>query len=457
MNRYMLIDLGGLVAGGTCFPGAVQLVGEGVQATGNADTSGPALDPFLYSGGYHGGSMSDLGISSYGGFGMAINRLGDIAGALSPNPGAALSTAFVRKAGGALIFPGLPGELVNYPLSINDSADIAGRYVPFSGPAVGGWYCLDGEPAVDLATVNRNIRRASQINNARKVVGEMNDGTFFVYDVTAQSPGALPQLTSAFLSEDHDIFINNSGLIAANTVDGPVYVQGNNNTLPMAAPPTQASVALGGLNDSGQVFFNPVNNSDDQGNVFLSDQMGPYGSIAPAIYNLNDYLDAPGWKVTRLTGIASDGTLVGIGVLGGDTRGILLLREVPTPHIPWTAAFVKIVFGIIQDGGGVEIPGGPVPPWDPLAMAAASLNAGQKDVLTAFAINLLAGRIVDSAARHDIQVMATRLIEQAAPRMNARASFASVAAKAASGTRERPSARDPQRFLRFLQAQTKQK
>jgi hypothetical protein len=444
MNRYALLDLGGLVAGGTCFPGAVQVVSGDVQATGMADTSGPALDAFIY----RKGSMADLGISIGGnGFGMAMNRLGDVAGALSPTPGSAFLTAFVKKAGGANIFPSLPNKLGIYPLSINDAGDVAGRYVgSFSGPESGGWYCLDGEQAVDLTvTVNSDILRASQINNARKLVGETNSGSFFVYDVMAQTLQTLP-LTTALLSEDRNIFINNSGQMAANAAHGPVFLQ-NGNTIPMS-PPNQGSIMLRGLNDSGQVIFTPLNHFDDQGLAFVSDGLAPSGTAAPAIYNVNDYLDAPGWRVTQLTGIASDGSLVGSGVLGGDSRGILLMPK--RAPLPWTAAFVRILFGIIQDGGGAESPGGHVPPRDPWAMVASSLNPGQKDVLTGFAVHALAGRIVDPVARHEIQARATALIQQAAPRMNVRGTVELPGGKSAPGTRG-ASTRDPQRFQRLFQ------
>jgi thiol-disulfide isomerase/thioredoxin len=63
----------------------------------------------------------------------------------------------------------------------------------------------------------------------------------------------------------------------------------------------------------------------------------------------------------------------------------------------WVAV-VQILFGVVQDGGGLTIPGGPIPPWSPLRQSAQTRSA-----LVALAIHQLAKGIADRRQSIELQ------------------------------------------------------
>lgn len=90
---------------------------------------------------------------------------------------------------------------------------------------------------------------------------------------------------------------------------------------------------------------------------------------------------------------------------------------VPVPHtLPdlsrWRA-IVTILFGVIQDGGGLAVtPGGkpiPIDPWGPLRRMAAE----KRDLYTSLAIAELTGSLKDGAAAYEIRTAALRSAEAA--------------------------------------------
>lgn len=78
----------------------------------------------------------------------------------------------------------------------------------------------------------------------------------------------------------------------------------------------------------------------------------------------------------------------------------------------WRAIAI-ILFGVIQDGGGLAItPGGrpiPIDPWDPLVR----MSAAQQDLYTNLAISQLANGLHDVAAANEIRAAALRAAETA--------------------------------------------
>jgi len=93
-----------------------------------------------------------------------------------------------------------------------------------------------------------------------------------------------------------------------------------------------------------------------------------------------------------------------IGCGAGEPKG---------PDLGKWRAIVTILFGIIQDGGGLALtPGGrpiPIDPWGPLVR----MSAAQRDLYTNLAISQLANGLHDAAAANEIQAVSLRAAETA--------------------------------------------
>ena len=107
--------------------------------------------------------------------------------------------------------------------------------------------------------------------------------------------------------------------------------------------------------------------------------------------DLNTLIDpASGWHLEFADSINDKGQIVGSGYLNGaHLRTAFLLTPVAAPRlygrVPGLIA--EILFGIIQDGGGVQKPGGPVPPWE---LIWARMPTAKRDVLLGLALDELA-------------------------------------------------------------------
>jgi hypothetical protein len=86
---------------------------------------------------------------------------------------------------------------------------------------------------------------------------------------------------------------------------------------------------------------------------------------------------------------------------------------------------VEILFGVIQDGGGIILgPHGPKPvdPWGPLRR----MSAAKRDVLLGLALSELAELVDDEASRHAAADQSTRVIAAAVERLSAAGGSATV-------------------------------
>ena len=355
--------------------------------------------------------MPYLGETS--GSGQTVNSRGDVAGYAS-----SIHQAFVTRNGGTPI--NIQSQLGPTTFStacgMNEAGDVVGYMasigdVGLNESGLNGWLFTD-DGVINLTTaVNSEIATVSDINGSRRAIGRLASGQVYIYDViggvfkilpmTAKTPGPLA----------YGPFINDNGQIAVNAPDGFHYLAQGDYLLSFNQI-GGAAFAIAGLNDSGQVV------ASDGTDIFISDPIDPAQTETSNVYRVNDLLDTREWVVTDAHGVDNDGAIVGVGHLvdgdlAGQPRGILLTRPVLPKNRQ--AAFARILFGIINDGPGVEIPGGKVPPFGPNT---GELTNGQRDAVLGLALNAGAELVTDRVARREIQAVAARLVREASERLN---------------------------------------
>jgi thiol-disulfide isomerase/thioredoxin len=111
--------------------------------------------------------------------------------------------------------------------------------------------------------------------------------------------------------------------------------------------------------------------------------------------------------------------------LSGEIAELLQHCGAPTPIPPVPVhellAVAHILFGVVQDGGGLVWPGGKVPPWNPLRRLAPET----RNALIALAVQQLAGRIDDRRVSSDLQRTAVLGAQSALAALEKRVEFES--------------------------------
>jgi uncharacterized membrane protein len=179
---------------------------------------------------------------------------------------------------------------------------------------------------------------------------------------------------------------------------------------PKEFPPTLMEIALPtsgtdnlatAVNSSGMVVGFVAKQAAFSGYAFV------YQVGERAAADLNDLIVAnSGWRLVNAFDINGAGQIVGTAVssVGGHVAGYVATpRNVPNVA-SLTATWVSIITGVLQDGGGIVLPGGPVPPWGPEAWI--SLPLDQREALVSFAISNLSNLLNDAQARTQIQRIA---------------------------------------------------
>lgn len=152
------------------------------------------------------------------------------------------------------------------------------------------------------------------------------------------------------------------------------------------------------------------------------------GQSGPA-QDLNDLIPPnSGWYLSDAQDINNVGQIVGTAwPFDGSQVGTMwspyvVTPRVSIPHMPpgkrpiiapltLNSLIATIIFGIKEDGGGLQTPGGHVPPWGPEAWTALPLE--QREALLSFAISNMAGLMNDHEARTQIQRFATEAASRA--------------------------------------------
>jgi thiol-disulfide isomerase/thioredoxin len=94
--------------------------------------------------------------------------------------------------------------------------------------------------------------------------------------------------------------------------------------------------------------------------------------------------------------------------------------RIPPLHASEWEAVAHILFGVVQDGGGVAWPGGKIPPWSPLRTMAPELRT----TLAALAINQLARGVGNRDQAYALQRTALRAAQSALATFGERLDFA---------------------------------
>ena len=421
MGTYSVFDLGGLTGSDACMPMAVAQVGAGWAVTGSA-TIGSQSFSFLESDSIPLQALSaPTGPSD--GSGSAVNALGDVvgtfnAGGTPPVP----NRAFLRTHAGTTLDLQTPllqglGSTGSFAVALNGrpSPDVVGFFFDTGGNQHPWYYAGDTHNVIDLTGVLPSKASVSAISDARQILGVATN-ELFLYDLTA---GALTTITNI---PGHPIgarfCLNNAGQILGDTEFSLFVRQPNGAYIRFGG----ADAGVGGMNNSGQVVFvdtvkDPVTNQL-LSSVYISDPIPPSASSAPATQDLNTLLSTPGWKLYNAFGIDDAGVIVGQAQFnGGPVRGVRLVPDPVSPLNIYEAAFATILFGIINDGGGIQFPGGRVPPDGPDGPWM-HLTIGQRDAVLGLALNAGATLISDQKARVAMEAQSAQLVRDASQRLN---------------------------------------
>jgi peroxiredoxin len=143
---------------------------------------------------------------------------------------------------------------------------------------------------------------------------------------------------------------------------------------------------------------------------------GDYGVVAyPTLFVLKNDLTICAIKV----GVAEpsfEDLKEAIGNLLEDCGAPELIPKVPIHE--WVA-LVHILFGVVQDGGGVVWPGGKIPPWSPLRRLAPEV----RETLLALGVHQLSQRIGDRRVSQRLQLTAIRAAQSALAALDKRVEF----------------------------------
>jgi hypothetical protein len=405
MHHYLLQNLGGLEPDSPASPVAVSMVGADRRIVG-ADWApydmpvvwDPQLEKISLPHGFKGGML------------VSINSHGDAAGGMNEGdpvtPTAA--HAIVRRHDGTVLdlHEQMAPAVNSFARQVNNHRDVVAVSIEKGAKHSSAWFFKNGASPVNLTTtVNKEIVEASSINDSRQIVGALASSDHpYLYDATTDKFSILPVHLQMDL---RSIAINSAGQIAGLSPTGGFIIQPGGTVITFKAH------RFTGINDLGQVLFRT---EDD---VFIIDPLAPSSGTMPAVYSLNDWLVTPDWIVVDPNGLDNTGAVTAMAVHGDENlqRGVLLVpgRSIGgSPANP--LAFARILFGIINDGPGLEYPGGkqpfPGPPPDP--PIGQTLSPGQRDALLGLAINASAGLISGGDARTKIQALSAQVVSEAA-------------------------------------------
>ena len=134
---------------------------------------------------------------------------------------------------------------------------------------------------------------------------------------------------------------------------------------------------------------------------------------AGGLQDLNNMLGpVGGWVLNRATAINDHGQVAGYGQLAGQQRGFVL-TPVRSPADWQLYEMVAIIlFGVIQDGGGVVVvPGGPPIPEPPWGWE--QLSPAIRNVLIGAAFSRLSALLPDKLAQGQLEEVGIGMISRA--------------------------------------------
>jgi probable HAF family extracellular repeat protein len=330
---------------------------------------------------YEGGSLTDLspqiGAQYSQAFGMSNNGYvaGQAAFGSDPKPYYEYDMHAFRyqlSSGSVQDLGTLDGLKASIAYGVNDSGQVVGRSMQFYdgyGDFSTGRPFLWADGTMHEFLPGGTLGSARRINTAGHVVGRAalagSEQQAFVYDSSSDQLTELGTLPGGTSSKARDI------------------------------------------NDSGDVVGG---SSGSPGGGFI-------WTAADGMLNLNDRIEGPtDWFLGTAHGINNSGHIVGEGRINNLNREYLLTPVPPPwlhrPRADFLAAMVWILFGVVQDGGGLAItPGGKPIPIDPLGPGG-RLSGKQRDAVAALVLHELATLVSDDRGQRDIQRAALDVLDR---------------------------------------------
>jgi uncharacterized membrane protein len=413
------VDLGDVEGDDSCVPLGISpferfVTGVAFQANGDL--------PFLWTQGII-NALPTLDVLPMG-EGFAANSNGDVAGRWFPSTSAIWpSRAFLRRLNDAPIdihAKYFGDSVASVAYDLNDNGDVVGIRSELTPQLPQSAWVLSGNKLTNLTAINAQVVEAWGINNSGLVVGRLSTSQVFTY----QLGGAFTLLPLKV--ETREIFINEYGQLAGNANDGTAFLYLEGATWAFDTS-TTGYLEIADFNDVGQIVANASQ-------PFISEPLGPSAKKAPPLHALNPLITTPDWVMTKAHGIDDDGYVVGVARFnGGNERGVLLAPE-NLAKIFYQAAFAEILFGIINDGPGLALPGGHGPPvpgppgpiWD-------VLTGGQRDAVLGLALNAGASLVSEASTRAQLERISAQLVRSASERLSGTQRAQARGAGAAAG------------------------
>ena len=350
----------------------------------------------------------------------AINNLLDVVGEYGPPAGGGYAPRFGYLSRGGVVtdFAQVLGTARSGAFDINDSGTVVGASGPdlplpgalqvFRYHAGTGVVDVLGMPPGSVSAVATAISRSGLIAGFAAST-DTGQEYGWIFDQAFRKLGSVfrPGAEGPLLVAD----VNDSGLvvgampIAGLSVGAFSLATADTSAQPVpigTLPGYSASAALG-VNQRGVVVGYCFDGGDER--AFAADAGG--------LHDLNNALaPAGGWVLNRATAINDQGQIAGYGQLAGQQRGFLL-TPVRSPADWQLYEMVSIIlFGVIQDGGGVVVvPGGPPIPEPPWGWE--QLPPAIRNVLIGAAFSRLSGLLPDQLARGQLEEAAIGMISRA--------------------------------------------
>jgi uncharacterized membrane protein len=312
---------------------------------------------------------------------FAINDEGDVAGGSGPGPVGGSSNEFFNRPvepgrNGVVIYKGQKTELFvgdgmgSLAFGINNKGLVSGTVKSDQFGGFRGFvYDSNSRSETLIAPLaGATDSTASAINQSGVIVGwcgrktpsQYADGRIFTFSQghfseIGPSESGLPGFW---------LDINDVGQIIALGNSGPVIYDPRHANLGFVSIPLPS-----GFTDANGSFANGINNQGDVVGAHFNNQSIAWIYSRGVTKDLNTLISSQsGWVLNCAYDINDLGHIVGQGTLFG-RRALFLLKPLTSISISQSArtivGLVQIIYGVIQDGGGLTS-GGPVPPSGPI-------------------------------------------------------------------------------------------
>jgi hypothetical protein len=304
---------------------------------------------------------------------------------------------------------------------VNDAGDTVGNGVVLNPFAELVWLRPKGGQIIDLATtVDPSIASVGHINNASHIMGystvagEVMPRTYF-YDHAHNQFALLPYGASDLNDlNDHGVAVG-GGTFLGEAVPGWLYDHSSNALSQLDLLPGGLVTVPQAINKDGQIVGQEILPHGGMRAITGSYRSGQVENLH---YLDDDIVDSGpnGWQIGIAAGISNQGEIIAYGSWQNGPIVAVLLVPITIPTLGGLAAYIQILFGVINDGSGAGLVGGHLvhpDPWDPWAF----LEGVERDLLLGIGINGLSRELGDPVARAEIRQTFARLVQRTSERL----------------------------------------